>query len=358
MRYQRQIILPQIKSEGQSAIGNARVLLVGAGGLGTPAAQYLAAAGVGHLRIFDGDLVEMSNLHRQVLFDASDCGKNKASVLAERLQRLNTDCVIESHPVFLDKTLAVKYFPDADVIIDGTDNFASKYLLNDVAAFFEKPLVYGAISQFEGQASVFWQGHGPCYRCLFPNPPKASIQNCAESGVLGPLPGMIGAMQAMECLKIILYQQNSKMLIPLLGQLATFDFAFNSFHSYQLLQMPTCRCATAGYRLADIHELEMKSCNLDEAVSNHAFKEAPKGATTRIIDVRTQAEWDEFHISGSIHWPFHLMVKGEFPELNEGEDYFCVCLSSTRARKAKDILRVHGHLNVSYLTGSVYEYSS
>jgi sulfur-carrier protein adenylyltransferase/sulfurtransferase len=357
MRYQRQIVLPQVKPEGQKAIGQARVLLVGAGGLGTPAAQYLVAAGIGHLKIFDGDLVEASNLHRQTQFDQSDCGKNKATVLGARLQRLNPDCVIECYPFFLDKRLAYEHFSSADVIIDGTDNFASKYLVNDMAAMFSKPVIFGAISQFEGQVSVFWQGHGPCYRCLFPSPPKTTIQNCAEAGVLGPLPGIIGSMQAMECLKVILYQRDNKSVNPLLGRIVTFDFAHNSFHSYKVLKDPRCPCASSGYQLENIQDIEMKSCLMPDDERLHAFSEVPGSGDSRIIDVRTQSEWDEFHLSGSIHWPFHRMVNGEYPQLSEDVDYFCVCLSSSRAKKAKEILRDHGFSNVNYLTGSIYEYA-
>ncbi len=204
-RYSRHIVLPEIGLEGQEKLSKAKVLVIGAGGLGCPVLQYLAAAGVGTLGIVDFDSVELSNLQRQVLFGTSDVGKNKALVAKERLSDLNDTITIHAYPYRLTHQNALQLFQQYDVVVDGSDNFPTRYLVNDACIITEKPLVYGAIFKFEGQVAVFNYKEGPSYRCLFPEPPKeGSVPNCAEIGVLGVLPGIIGSMQANEVLKIIL----------------------------------------------------------------------------------------------------------------------------------------------------------
>ena len=204
-RYQRQIRLEEVGQSGQEAIKNARVLCIGAGGLGTPALQYLSAAGVGQIGIMDGDLVEKSNLHRQVLYDLDDLGKNKATVMAEKLQKINPLIHVHAYPYHLKTDNALEIFKQYDIILDGSDNFETRYLTNDAAILCDKPLVYAAIYKFEGQLSVFNYNQGPTYRCLFPDPPSNdSVPNCAQIGVLGVLPGIFGLLQANEVLKIIL----------------------------------------------------------------------------------------------------------------------------------------------------------
>jgi len=209
-RYNRHIILSEIGQEGQDKISDAKVLVIGAGGLGCPILQYLTAAGVGSLGIIDYDVVELTNLQRQVLFGKSSLGQNKAKAAKARLQDLNNEISIVAYPEKLNFTNAVDLFSQYHIIVDGSDNFETRYLVNDACIITNKPLVFGAIYKFEGQVSVFNSKNGPSYRCLFPNPPKKdSIPNCSEIGVLGVLPGIIGTMQANEVLKIILELGNT-----------------------------------------------------------------------------------------------------------------------------------------------------
>ncbi|PWH81994.1 dinucleotide-utilizing protein [Algibacter marinivivus] len=204
-RYNRHIILSEIGQEGQDKISNAKVLVIGAGGLGCPVLQYLTAAGVGTIGVIDFDVVELSNLQRQVLFGTSSLGKNKAIAAKERLQDLNNDILITAYPEPLTYQNAIALFHQYDIIVDGSDNFETRYLVNDACIITNKPLVFGAIYKFEGQVSVFNYKNGPSYRCLFPSPPqKDAVPNCTDIGVLGVLPGIIGTMQANEVLKIIL----------------------------------------------------------------------------------------------------------------------------------------------------------
>ncbi|MFD2726333.1 molybdopterin-synthase adenylyltransferase MoeB [Hyunsoonleella rubra] len=205
MRYNRHIILSEIGQKGQDKISNAKVLVIGAGGLGCPVLQYLAAAGVGKIGIIDFDVVELSNLQRQVLFGTSSLGKNKALAAKERMEDLNNGINIHAYPEALTYQNAIELFQQYDIIVDGSDNFETRYLVNDACILAGKPLVFGAIYKFEGQVSVFNFNDGPSYRCLFPNPPKKdAVPNCSEIGVLGVLPGIIGSMQANEVLKLIL----------------------------------------------------------------------------------------------------------------------------------------------------------
>lgn len=202
-RYNRQLILDQIGMEGQLELKNAKVLVVGAGGLGCPALQYLTAAGVGTIGIIDFDLVDLSNLHRQILFNHEDIAKNKATCAAEKLHILNPEINLISYPIQLEETNAKKIIAGYDIVLDGSDNFTTRYLVNDTCLLLHKPMVYGAIYKFEGQVSVFNYNNGPTYRCLFPEN-DATAPNCSEVGVLGVLPGVIGMYQATEAIKIIL----------------------------------------------------------------------------------------------------------------------------------------------------------
>jgi molybdopterin/thiamine biosynthesis adenylyltransferase/rhodanese-related sulfurtransferase len=245
-RYARHLVLPQIGPEGQQALLNSAVLIIGAGGLGSPAALYLAAAGVGRIGIVDDDQVEMSNLQRQVLHDDASVGEPKASSARRRLAALNPDIRIEAMPVRLQAANVEEILPGWDVIVDGSDNFPTRYLVNDACVKLGKPLVYGAIMQFAGQVSVFWPagapGMNPCYRCLFPEPPGAEqAPNCATAGVLGVLPGVFGALQATEALKLLLGIGNS-----LTGRLLRVDALEMQFIESRLRADPDCRLCAPG----------------------------------------------------------------------------------------------------------------
>lgn len=219
-RYSRQILLPEIGIEGQRKISSAKVLCIGAGGLGCPALLYLAAAGVGTLGIVDGDTVDVSNLHRQILFKTEDQGKPKALIAKERLLDLNPDILIEAYPEMLSENNAQALFQHYDIILDGSDNFTAKYLINDIAVLVKKPFVHGAIQGLEGRVSTFAPDKGGCYRCLYPYAPAAHVQACGEAGVIGSVAGIVGTMQAMEVLKLII---GNDQMLPLFNKLWVID---------------------------------------------------------------------------------------------------------------------------------------
>ncbi len=344
-QYQRQILLSQIGESGQNKIVQSRVLIIGAGGLGHPAAQYLTAMGVGHLGIVDGDQIHISNLHRQVLFEAQDIGQNKAAVLAKKISKLNPLLRVDVHACYLNKELALRLFPDFDVILDCSDNFESKFLINDICVLLGKPMVYAAISQFEGSVSVFWRNHGPCYRCLYAEPPKAKIQNCAEAGVVGPLPGIVGCMQALETLKILLYNANIESdFKPLIGCLNYFNFLSNEFRSLKIKPRLNCLCQRHVFDVSEIKDIQVAQCAL---VGNEL-----------LLDVREQEEWNQFHILGSVHWPLSKIEKNILPELNRDKNIMLICKGGLRAEKAMSVLAKSGFINIRCSQRGVYEYQA
>jgi adenylyltransferase/sulfurtransferase len=235
-RYRRHLVLPEIGLEGQQALLGARVLLIGAGGLGCPLAQYLAAAGVGTLGLVDFDVVDASNLHRQVLYGTADVGRPKLEVAAERIAAMNPDVKLELHPLRLSADNALELFAGYDVVVDGTDNFPTRYLANDACVLLGKPNVHGSIFRFDGQASVFDARHGPCYRCLYPEPPPpGAVPSCAEGGVLGVLPGLVAMIQATETLKLL-----TGVGEPLYGRLLRVDALRMEFHEFRVKKDPDC----------------------------------------------------------------------------------------------------------------------
>ncbi|HVY12505.1 MAG TPA: HesA/MoeB/ThiF family protein, partial [Alphaproteobacteria bacterium] len=220
MRYSRQVILPELGEEGQKNLLASRILCIGAGGLGCAALPYLAAGGIGKIGICDDDRVELSNLQRQVLFTTADAGKPKAALAAEKLRALNPDIQVQVHEERLSPENALRLFAEYDIILDGSDNFATKFLINDACVKLGKPWVYAAVLGFEGQVGVFQKNHGPCYRCLYNRPPQNPVANCAEAGVLGAFVGMVGALQAVEVIKLAAKRPD---LPPLYGRLLSFD---------------------------------------------------------------------------------------------------------------------------------------
>ena len=343
-RYHRQMLLPQISTEGQERLKSARVLIVGMGGLGNPVAQYLVAAGVGHLTLVDGDLVQLSNLHRQILFTEEDIGQNKTEAAMKRLKKMNSEVTISNRSEFLDKNLGIELVPHHDIIIDGTDNFTTKFLINDLCAYFHKPWVYGAISQFEGQVGVFQASVGACYRCLYGDIPKAKIKNCAESGVLGVLPGVIGCYQALEAMKLILQDAESpKNMKILLGQIQFMNLFENENYLLKIPQKQNCFCH-APFELNQIRETQMEICSISSA--------------RKLIDVREKEEWDEFHLEESLHWPLSRFESGDLPERNITKDSTLICRAGVRAERAAEILFKAGHGNVKFTRRSIYEYQA
>src|SRR6516165_7922581 len=237
LRYSRHLIMAEVGMEGQLKLKNARVLLIGTGGLGAPLGLYLAAAGVGHLGLLDFDVVDFTNLQRQVTFGSSDVGKPKTEAARTRLSNLNPDIQIQTFATKLTSENALEIFKDFDVVVDGTDNFPTRYLVNDACVLLGKPNVYGSIFRFEGQATIFGMPDGPCYRCLYPEPPPPGlVPSCAEGGVLGVLPGIVGSIQATEAVKLILGAGE-----PLFGRLLHYDALAMTFRTFKVRRNPNCK---------------------------------------------------------------------------------------------------------------------
>ena len=233
-RYGRHLIMPEVTLEGQQKLKAARVIVIGTGGLGAPILAYLAAAGVGHIGVVDFDTVDLSNLHRQIIHKTGNVGKNKTTSAVEMMKDINPQIDIKTYETSLRSDNALELLKDYDIVIDGTDNFPTRYLVNDACALLDKPNVYGSIFRFEGQATVFWASRGPCYRCLYPEPPEpGTVPSCAEGGVLGVLPGVVGTIQATEAVKLIIGQGD-----PLIGRLLLFDALKMKFRELQAAQGP------------------------------------------------------------------------------------------------------------------------
>src|SRR6185295_16687180 len=305
-RYSRHLILPDVALDGQKRIKAARVLLIGAGGFGSPAALYLAAAGVGTLGLVDFDVVDVTNLQRQVLHGTSSVGHSKLESARERIADLNPNVQVETHQTRLTSANALEIMREYDVIVDGTDNFATRYLTNDACVFLGKPNVYGSIFRFEGQASIFAMPDGPCYRCLFPNPPPPGlVPSCAEGGVLGVLPGIVGTIQATEAIKLIVGVGKS-----LSGRLLLIDTLGMEFRTVNVRKDPTCpACGTREIQaLIDYEQFcGVRAAEAEPRAVGGFVEIAPRelqgrlsrGEQLQLIDVREQFEWDIAHIDGA-----------------------------------------------------------
>ena len=329
--YLRQLTLPELGSAGQQRLKDARVLVIGAGGLGCPALTYLAAAGIGTLGVVDFDRVEISNLHRQVLFTVEDVGRNKAEAAAERLKMLNPHIQLFAHPEELTKENVLSIVGEYQIVVDGSDNFPTRYLVNDACVVLDKPLVFGSIYKFEGQVSVFNYQNGPTYRCLYPTPPEeGEVPNCAEIGVIGVLPGIIGSLQAMETVKLI-----TGLGEVLSGSLLVYDALRTSFQKYQFAVRPdsrnirtlqndygkTCAVPTAGLEEIDREELELVMQELIPPL---------------LVDVREPHEYLQFNLGG-VNWPLKTIAQ-HIPELLARTSVVLCCQSGVRSRQAYEIL--------------------
>ena len=329
--YLRQLTLPELGSSGQQRLKDARVLVIGAGGLGCPVLTYLAAAGVGMLGVVDFDRVEISNLHRQVLFTVEDVGLNKAEAAVGRLKMLNPHIQILAHPEGLTQGNALSIIQNYQIVVDGSDNFPTRYLANDACVLLDKPLVFGSIYKFEGQVSVFNYRGGPTYRCLYPTPPdEGEVPNCAEIGVIGVLPGIIGSLQAMETVKLI-----TGLGEVLAGNLLVYDALRTTFQKYQFVARPesrhiaalqsdygeTCAVPMTGLEEIDYEELELVMQELVPPL---------------LVDVREPHEYLQFNLGG-VNWPLNTIAQ-HIPELLARTSVVLCCQSGTRSRKAYEIL--------------------
>src|SRR5690606_29151012 len=329
-RYQRQLQLPGFGEKGQQKLAQAKGWVIGAGGLGVPAMQYLVAMGIGTLGIVDADRVSLSNLHRQVIYTDNDVGQLKVSVCSEKLEKQNPDIQLITYPLFLSSDNALGIIKDYDLVIDATDNFNARYLINDACVISGKPFVYGALQQFEGQVSVFNYQGGPTYRCLYPNPPSlGQIPDCNTAGVLGIVPGLIGSYQALEAIKVI-----TGIGRPLSGVLQVFDFLDNSQYPIKLTAKPE------NHHIQEIRVPEPFSlCAPEESVSPEMLYEWIKEEKPlQLIDVREVNEYQSGHLASSFSLPLSRL-NGRLPDLAQDQPWVILCQQGGRSQKALRYLK-------------------
>ena len=359
-RYSRHLIMPEVTIEGQRKLKQGSVLLVGAGGLGSPAALYLAAAGVGRLGILDFDVVDESNLQRQIVHDTSWIGKPKLESAKARLNGLNPHVLVETHPTALDSSNALQIMAGYDVIVDGTDNFETRYLTNDACYLLKKPNVYGSIFRFEGQASVFWPDRGPCYRCLYPEPPPPGlVPSCAEGGVLGILPGVVGGIQATEALKILLGIGE-----PLVGRLLLYDALGMRFEELKLRRDPKCPLCGENPTIRELQDYAA-FCGIGRGEEAEAVEEIgaaelkrrlDAGDPLEVIDVREPHEFAIAKIPGTRLIPLGSLSE-HLHELDTARTYVVHCKSGARSAKAIGQLRRVGFKRLLNLKGGILAWS-
>jgi adenylyltransferase/sulfurtransferase len=357
LRYSRHLIMPEVGMVGQLKLKAARVLCIGAGGLGSPLALYLGAAGVGTLGIVDFDVVDYTNLQRQIIHSTADVGRKKLDSAAEKLKAINPFLEIRTFETRLSSENALELFREFDIIADGTDNFPTRYLVNDACVLTGKPNVYGSIFRFEGQVSVFATEDGPCYRCLYPEPPPPGlVPSCAEGGVLGILPGLVGVMQATEVIKLILGKGD-----PLIGRLLLVDALGMKFRELKLRKNPDCpACGTHPTitRLIDYNEFcgirgEEKAAEtgVPEIQVEELKRRLDAGEDVFVLDVREPHEYQICNIDG------YLIPLGDLPkrvsELDSSREIVAHCRSGVRSAKAVDFLRQAGFKKVHNLAGGI-----
>lgn len=362
VRYSRHLLIPQVGVEGQKRLRGASVLIVGLGGLGAPLAQYLAAAGVGRLGLVDHDTIDLSNLQRQVLYGSSEVGKSKAERAQARIGEINPHVQVDLHNAKLTSQNALSILKDYDVVVDGTDNFPTRYLVNDACVLLGKPNVYASIFRFEGQVSVFWAAKGPCYRCLYPNPPPPGlVPSCAEGGVLGVLPGIVGSLQANEAIKLILGAGE-----PLIGRLLLFDALDMNVVTLKVQKNPDCPvCGTKPTvtKLIDYEEFcGVPPVDAPSDAHNIRAKDLKRKMDRRedfvLVDVREPFEYEIAHIPGSVFIPMTQFQQREGEvDRYRGKEVIVHCHTGSRSMQVADYLRRKGFVNVKNLTGGIRAWS-
>ena len=363
-RYSRHLILPGVGTEGQQRLKRARVLIVGAGGLGSPIAMYLAAAGIGHLGLVDSDVVDRSNLQRQILHGTSDIGRRKTASGADRIAEINPNVEVTRVDEALTSANALGIIGPYDIVVDGTDNFPTRYLINDACVILGKPNVYGSIIRFEGQASVFGHDGGPCYRCLFREPPPPGlIPNCAEGGVFGVVPGIVGSIQATEAIKLALGMKET-----LSGRLLLIDVMRMQFRSIRIERDPACpACGTR-----EIHELidydafcgvtahpptPVGANMVPEITPRELASRMARGDDILLVDVREPGEWAIARIEGARLVPLGTLQETA-PGLDSSREIVVHCHHGVRSAAAVRFLRAHGFERVVNLAGGIARWSS
>ncbi|MEU4566644.1 adenylyltransferase/sulfurtransferase MoeZ [Micromonospora sp. NPDC023956] len=360
-RYSRHLIIPDVGVEGQKRLKNARVLCVGAGGLGSPALMYLAAAGVGTLGIIDFDTVDESNLQRQVIHGQSDVGRSKAESAAATIREINPLVTVEIHNTALDRDNVRDIFSRYDLIVDGTDNFATRYMVNDAAVLLGKPYVWGSIYRFDGQASVFWAEHGPCYRCLYPEPPPPGmVPSCAEGGVLGVLCASIGSIQVNEAIKLL-----AGIGEPLVGRLMVYDALEMSYRKIKVRKDPDCVLCGENATLTDLMEdyedfcgavsVEAQEAVVDATITAAELKEwQDAGKDVFLVDVREPAEYEIVRIPGATLIPKGEILSGEaLSRFPQDRQIVLHCKSGVRSAEALAALKAAGFTDAVHVQGGV-----
>ena len=367
-RYSRHLIMPEVGPEGQKKLLSASVLMIGAGGLGSPLALYLAAAGVGRIGIVDHDVVDFSNLQRQIIHREADLGRSKVESAKERINSINSDVKVEIYPERLTSENAMEIFKDYDIIIDGTDNFATRYLVNDACVLLGKPNVYGSIFRFEGQVTVFDAKRGPCYRCLYPEPPPPGlVPSCAEGGVLGILPGVVGTMQAAEGIKLILGKGNS-----LIGRLLVMNVLDMEIRELKLRKDPSCPICGKNRTITALIDYD-EFCGIGRGQETPApglsgeieitarelksLLDAPRNDFV-LVDVREPHEYEICKISQAKLIPLGQLAMRAKQELSKDTKIITHCHHGIRSLKGLEILKQLGFRNVRSLKGGIDAWST
>ncbi len=370
-RYSRHLIMPEVGMTGQKKLKAASILLIGAGGLGSPLAMYLAAAGIGRIGLVDYDVVDYTNLQRQVVHGTKDVGRPKLASAKERILDINPHVLVDTYEIPLTSDNALEIFAPYDVIIDGTDNFPTRYLTNDACVLLGKPNVYGSIYRFDGQASVFYAKEGPCYRCLFPEPPPPGlVPSCAEGGVLGILPGVIGAIQATEAIKLILGVGDS-----LIGRLMLYDALTMTVEEVYLQKNPNCPVCSENPTLTELIDYE-QFCGVPahDRSLYHAAAEGEavpaitpmelqarlqRGERLRLVDVREPHEWDISNLGnlGATLLPKNSVLE-RMGELDTATETVVYCRSGVRSADAIRTLKKHGFKKLLNLEGGINRWAA
>ena len=349
-RYARHLSLPEIGEEGQSLLKRASVLIVGAGGLGSPSSMYLAAAGVGRIGLVDFDVVDMTNLQRQILYGMSSVGERKLDAAWKRLHDLNPEVRVETFNDRLSSLNAMELMEPYDIVLDGTDNFATRYLVNDACVLLRKPNVYGSVYRFDGQASVFDATRGPCYRCLYPDPPPPHlVPSCAEGGVLGVLPGVIGTLQAVEAVKLI-----TGAGTPLVGRILLFDALGMTFRTVRLSKNENCKVCGSQPSIRELIDYE-EYCNpvTDLEISATTLAERiSRGESLALVDVREPYEHAAGHLENSIHIPMQ-QVPQQLARIPRDQEVIVYCRSGSRSASVQQFLMNQGFAKVKNLSGGM-----
>jgi adenylyltransferase/sulfurtransferase len=363
MRYGRHLIMPEVGVEGQEKINAAKVLLIGAGGLGSPSALYLAASGVGHMTIIDPDVVDLSNLQRQIIHDTSSVGVPKAESAKKRIAEINPNVKVNAIQDHINNDNVRQLVREHDIVVDGTDNFQTRYMVNDACVFEKKLNVYGSIFRFDGQSTVFCDPEGPCYRCLYPEPPPPGmVPSCAEGGVLGILPGIIGVMQATEAIKLIIGKGT-----PLIGRLLLYDALQMKFRELKIRKDPNCPVCSPNPTITELQDYEYfcglgSDTKLDvgeedsgpvrQATARQIKEMLDEGRKVTLLDVREPQEWDITHIEGAKNIPLGSIPE-RMNELDTADDIVVYCHHGMRSAQAIKFLKKMGFEKLQNMAGGI-----